>query len=196
MLTSITPLGERSRGMSWLITVVWFTIASVLGGAAIGGAFGVAGAELPRSAMGPLLLVTSFGAIAGSLADARRFGLHVPTLKRQVNDQWLYRYRGWAYGTGFGFQLGVGVVTVVNTSLVYVMLLLCALTASVTDGALVGGVSGVVRALILLQVADVRTFADLVVVDRRQERWEAAGRHVAVATLGTIGAGLFVSLLN
>ena len=36
--------------------------------------------------------------------------------RRQVNEDWMARYRGWAYGAGFGLQLGLGVVTIVTTA--------------------------------------------------------------------------------
>ena len=58
-------------------------------------------------------------AALGLAADLRLGGLRLPGPRRQVDERWLHRYRGWVYGVGFGFQLGFGLLTVVTTSTVY-----------------------------------------------------------------------------
>ena len=42
----------------------------------------------------------------------------VPGPRRQVDERWLDRYRGWVYGVGYGSQLGLGIVTVVIVAFV------------------------------------------------------------------------------
>jgi len=47
---------------------------------------------------------------------------------RQVNDEWLARFRPWVYGAGFGWQIGVGFATYIMTGGLYLMVVLAALT--------------------------------------------------------------------
>jgi hypothetical protein len=158
MLASINPLGERARGTRWGRTVAWYFAGSIVGGSAIGGLAGAAGAlafgsdGLPGSTAAALV---AGAAAVGLVLDLGLGGLHLPTVRRQVDEDWLVRYRGWLYGGGFGFQLGLAVITVVTTSTVYLMLVLAALSADPGAGVLIGAVFGVVRALPLFVVADV-----------------------------------------
>src|SRR5438445_2933590 len=100
MLASITPLGERGRRRRWGHTTTAFTAASVAGGALVGAAAGAVGVVVhalvhPSAA----LLLTGAGVCAVSaLADALRRPLPGP--RRQVDENWLIRYRGWVYGAG------------------------------------------------------------------------------------------------
>src|SRR5262249_16324495 len=48
--------------------------------------------------------------------DAGVFGEVIPIWRRQLNDAWMNRYRGWVYGAGYGWQLGVGVATYIMTA--------------------------------------------------------------------------------
>src|SRR3954469_3151917 len=130
MLGSITPLGERGHFRRWSATVGWYFAGSILGGALIGGLLGAVGVGL-RSGLASLGLelsgtaVLAVGAVLSVLGvafDLRVGGLRLPTIKRQVNEDWLVRYRGWVVGVGFGFQLGLGVVTIVTTATLYVAL--------------------------------------------------------------------------
>jgi hypothetical protein len=106
--------------------------------------------------------------VAGLLLDLRVGGSRLPTWRRQVDVAWLGRYRGWVVGTGYGAQLGVGVVTIVTSSTTYAVILLAALSGSAPVGALVGGVFGLVRALPLVLMAR---------VDTRERLW-AVLRHI------------------
>src|SRR5687767_9070368 len=137
MLGSITPLGERGRNSRWWLTMVAFVIGSTLAGALLGGALGSLGAVagLEGAAAAPWLLAAAL--IAGVGFDVGVGGLRVPTVSRQVDDAWLYRYRGWVTGIGFGFQLGLGVVTVVTTAFTYVTFLAAFLAGSLAAGALI-----------------------------------------------------------
>src|SRR6185312_10962143 len=120
MLGSITRLGESGRNARWWVTVTWFAAGAVGAGSLAGWVLGLFGAHA-AAAIGPraAALVLGVLAVAGVAVDLRLGGVRLPTVRRQVDDRWLTRYRGWVYGVGFGFQLGLGVVTVVTTAGVY-----------------------------------------------------------------------------
>ena len=109
-----------------------------------------------------------------------------------MNEDWLHRYRGWVYGIGFGFQLGLGVATIVTAAAVYATLLAAFLSGSPLPGALIGGVFGLLRGATPLATARVRTPLQLVAVAGALRRWEPAARvgtlaaeaAIAVAAIG------------
>src|SRR5947208_1403835 len=121
MLASIHPLGERARHNRWTITVTAYLIASVIGGALTGSLAALVGSAV-SSATGVTVPFEARGlaavAILATITDAIARG-RVPSWRRQVNEDWLNRYRGWVYGAGFGFQLGTGVLTIITTASVY-----------------------------------------------------------------------------
>ena len=154
MLGSITPLGEQGRGNRWWLTAASYAAASALGGLLVGSAAGALGATLRLGglALAPAsaLLVIAGAALLGLLADAGLFGLRLPTLRRQVDERWIGRYRGWVVGAGFGFQLGLGVVTIITASATWAALAAAVVSQSVPGGALVGLAFGGLRAVPLL----------------------------------------------
>ncbi|MGI8776168.1 MAG: sulfite exporter TauE/SafE family protein [Acidimicrobiales bacterium] len=168
MLASINPLGERARNRRWNRTVVAYLIGSILGGALIGALLGLVGG-LAGGSLGPVSIaavVTATCAI-GLLLDLGVGGLRLPTVHRQVDKDWLDRYRGWVYGLSFGFQLGLGVVTVVNTAAIYAMLIVALVSRSVVTGAAIGTTFGLVRGLVIFSVRHVRQPEQLRQVHRR-----------------------------
>jgi sulfite exporter TauE/SafE len=179
MLGSITPLGERSRGRRWGITVTAFGLGATGAGAVLGAVLGATGslAGLPAS--------VAFAALAAALAVAVVVdavpGLHAPGPRRQVNEQWLHSYRGWVYGLGFGVQLGLGVTTIVSTAAVYATGAAALLAGSASAGALVGAAFGAARAATLLASARVREPRGLALLDRRLDAWERPVRIAAIA---------------
>src|SRR6187200_319107 len=121
MLTSITPLGERGRGNRWGVTTTALIVGCLVAGAGA-------------------------GALAGGLGlDLAWGGTRLPTIRRQVNEDWLHAYRGWVYGLGFGLQLGLGTATIVGASAIYATFLCSFAAASVGAGALIGAIFGTVR---------------------------------------------------
>lgn len=158
MLASINPLGERSRNRRWGATMAWYVAGSVAGGVVMGVTFGLLGegadALFPRDNKVTALLVLGFG-LVGLAFDLRLFGWRLPTIKRQVDENWIPRYRAWVCAGGFGFQLGLGVFTIVTTSAVYLTWILAALAGSVRGGIVIGATFGAVRALPMLVVARV-----------------------------------------
>src|SRR5436305_8031159 len=148
MLASITPLGERGRRRRWGVTVTAHIAGAGAGGGVAGLAAGALGWVLLRHAPADdrIALLTALLTI-GLVLDATR---RVPGPRRQVDESWLDRYRGWVYGVGFGFQLGAGVVTIVSASAVYVVLGAAFASASPALGAATGAPAGAVRVATLL----------------------------------------------
>jgi len=192
MLASISPLGERARSSRWVVTAVAYLAGSLVGGGAVGALFAALGSLLPRAwrtspaaaaVVGVLLLV-------GLLLDRGVLGLRLPTWRRQVDEVWLGRYRGWVYGVGFGAQLGFGVVTIVTSATVYAMALLCAFSGDLRVGLLLGTVFGAVRALPVLGMARAADRSSLHRAFRRLDRWGPAADRLAQLSLAAAGAAL------
>src|ERR1700694_2917642 len=101
MLASIHPLGERARGRRWGITVSSFVAGAGAAGALAGGLLGLAGATIRGHAGFPLGLVGASVVVLAAIGIALDLGLagtRLPTVRRQVNEDWLRRYRGGVYG--------------------------------------------------------------------------------------------------
>ena len=156
MLTSITPLGERGRGNCWAVTMTAYAAGSLLGGATTGLVLGAAGSLLPVL---PVLLLAGVVCVAAAVADLGPWRL--PGGHRQVDEDWLTRYRGWVYGVGFGFQLGLGVVTVVTSAATYALLALAVLTGSPLAGLALGAAFGLARAVPALVLARAQTHHEI-----------------------------------
>jgi hypothetical protein len=185
MLASITPLGERSRGFSWGVTASAFAAGAVAAGALAGAAGGALGSLAPtgnwRDIVGVGLLVLALA------VDASGLRRRLPTTRRQVNEDWLTRYRGWVYGVAFGAQLGTGVVTIVTSAAVYAAALGAVLCGTVVGGAAVGAAFGATRALSLLPARGATDPAGLARLHDRLGRAEApAGRAVLAAETAAI----------
>lgn len=185
MLASITPLGERGRNSRWWLTTSFYVFGSTLAGLLFGGLLGGLGAGLTHT-LSDVAGWVPLGVLAGAVAigltlDLRLGGLRLPTIHRQVKQAWLTRYRGWVYGLGFGFQLGLGVVTVVTTSAVYTTLLAAFLSGSARRGVIVGGAFGLLRAASVLSVARLREERQLDALEPRLRRWEPRSKYAAVA---------------
>src|SRR4051794_7774462 len=149
MLASIHPLGERARHSRWWLTTTAYFAGSAVGGALLGAVAGMTGSLL-RLSLSPWAVA----AVCVMIVALDLVG--VPSWHRQVNEDWLHRYRGWVYGGGFGFQLGMGVVTIVTTAAVYAVIALGALSGSVVIGLFLGAVFGLSRSLPVLVAARVR----------------------------------------
>jgi hypothetical protein len=185
MLTSITPLGERGRGNRWAVTTTAYAVGCALGGATTGLVLGAVGALLPPL---PVLLVAGAACLAAALADAVPGRL--PVGRRQVDERWLGHYRGWVYGVGFGFQLGLGFVTIVTSAATFAVLAVALLTQSTLAGALVGLVFGAARALPALLVRRVDSPERLRGLARRVDQSSGAAARTTVAALAVGGSVL------
>ncbi|MGZ4413079.1 MAG: hypothetical protein ACXVRZ_01690 [Gaiellaceae bacterium] len=185
MLASITPLGERSRRQRWSITVSALIVGAASTGAAVGAVLAAAGGRLPLAPGRRIDLLVGLAAVA-LLVELRPFGLLLPTHRRQVDETWLHRYRGWVYGVGFGGQLGVGVWTLVTTPAVYVALVAEVLAPSVAGGIAIGAAFGLLRGATVLSTARVDSPTRLAAFHLRFHRAERAAGVGAVAAQAVV----------
>src|SRR5438132_8202928 len=185
MLASIHPLGERARNSRWGVTVTVYLVGSVAGGATAGAALGLTGraafALLPRAADARGWLVAAASLVAAAI-ELRLGRLRLPTIRRQVDEDWLARYRGWVYGLGFGYQLGLGAVTIVTTAGVYLAWALALLSGSVGRGAAVGVAFGAARAAPILAMGRVQRPDQLRRLHRGLQRWAGVAARISAAT--------------
>jgi hypothetical protein len=198
MLASIHPLGERARRQRWGVTVVAYLLGTIVASAAVGATLGLVGGWLGLPGRGGATvagLVVAGLAALGVALDLRVAGASVPTVHRQVNEQWLARYRGWVYGVSFGFQLGLGVVTVVSTFAVYLTLALALMTGSIGGGLAVGSAFGVVRGATILAVARVRHPEQLHRLHRRLQTWDPVSKKVTVGVQALVAVGMVAALV-
>src|SRR5215471_10338742 len=199
MLASINPLGERVRRTRWGRTMTWYLLGSTAGGAAIGALAGALGAGL-HTLLSPtrtvLAVAVAVVCAAGVVLDLGVGRLTLPTVHRQVNEDWLAKYRGWVYGTAFGFQLGLGVATIVTTATVYVALALAVLSGSLIGGVVIGATFGLVRALPLLAVRAAHDQEGIGSVLRRAAAWSGRAHVLAVGGLVTVASvGLLTAVV-
>jgi sulfite exporter TauE/SafE len=191
MLTSIHPLGERARGNRFGLTASAYVVGSLAGGAMSGlvagalGALRVGGASLVWRSV-----VFALASVLALVVELR--GIRPRSWRRQVNEDWLSEYRGWVYGIGFGFQLGLGVATIVTSAVVYLAFFGAFLTAVPVAGALVGAAFGIARALPLFGVRSVETPESLRVVHTRVRRLDQTARRVTVGAELTLGLVLLL----
>jgi hypothetical protein len=179
MLASITPLGERGRHSNWRVTVIAFLIGATAAAVGAGAALGALGSAMLPGHARLAVLLAAIGVAVGLDAVPRA----VPGPRRQVDERWLERYRGWVYGAGYGAQLGVGVTTIVSSAATYVALLAAFLTASAPAGAVVLGCFGLVRGLTPLAAAGVNSPRQLLEFHRALVRWRTPVRWGAVGML-------------
>jgi MFS family permease len=187
MLARISPLGERARGNRWGLTAGAYATASVAAAVLLGSLLGGAIAPFAGSPSARLVVLAAAALAAGAIdlaAPAR-----LPTLHRQVDEDWVSRYRGWVYGAGFGAQLGVGVITVVTTASVYAWLVGAAVSGSALAGGMVGAAFGAARAAPLLAVRRADSPPALRRVLARLAAWADAGHLVAAGACVAIGVG-------
>lgn len=187
MLTSITPLGERGRNRNWATTVVAYFIGSIAGGAATGLTAGLLGSTVP-AAWRPDSITWPVAAVLAVVALSELRPV-TPIGRRQVNEDWLEEFRGWVVGLGFGFQLGLGFVTIVTTLAVPAAFVLAALTFSWQWGLVVGMTFGLARALPILttfRVTDPGRLASLHRSHDRTARWARLGVTAMVLPLAAL----------
>jgi hypothetical protein len=206
MLSTLTPLGERSRGHRYPVTVAWFTTGAVAGGATLGCLVALPSAAVghldptPRAVAWTVLVAT----LVTCAADLRVGGFVLPTRPRQVNEVWLGRYRHWVYGLGFGWQIGAGITTYVMTSAVYLMIVLAALVGDPLIAIVLGASFGLIRGLAVLLGSRLTTPAALRAFHRRFEQLEPWSRlfaatgqvsvlSIAVAALSAPAVGAVVA---
>ena len=180
MLASITPLGERGRGSSCNVTATAFAVGAVGAGALGGVTLGAIGSLLPGGAQWRSVALAAVLLVA-VLFDATPLCSRLPTTRRQVNEDWLVRFRGWVYGIAFGAQLGVGLATIVSSAAVFATVGSALVCANLLAGALIGASFGAIRALSLVSARDVQDPGALFAFHQRLVRIEPGARRVLVA---------------
>jgi hypothetical protein len=183
MLSQITPVAEAGRRQRFGRTASWFVAGAVLGGLCLGAVMAVAARAYSASGFDatPTIALVVAGALATAAFDTRLLGFGPPFICRQVNEEWLSKYRPWVYGGGFGWQIGVGVATYVMTAAVPLMILLGALTAKPAAALMIAVVFGLARGLAVLIGARNRTPAALVAFHRRFDAWTEPVRQGVIA---------------
>lgn len=194
MLASITPLGERGRQSHWTVTVAAFALGATLAGAVAGALLGALGMLLPGGFTGHArTIVVALALIAAFALDLS--ATTVPGPRRQVDERWLDRYRGWVYGLGFGSQLGLGVVTIITSAATYVVPLCALASGHPVTGAAIMGLYGALRGLTPLLAAGVRTPQHLMALHARLRGADAATARAGAAVLAVAGTlGLVAGL--
>jgi hypothetical protein len=212
MLSSIHPLGERARGNRWAVTTTAYVIGSTAGGVISGALVAMVGRAVGALAGSggrwPLVLAAA-ACVLGAVLEIRALvelpipPVPLPTVRRQVNEDWLSQYRGWVYGVGFGFQLGLGVVTIVTTWAIYVAGVAAlslgwsatTLRGAEVSGFLVGATFGLARSLPLLARARTTEPAGLrashrrlVAHDRLSQAFTVTVMAIAGGVLATVAA--------
>jgi hypothetical protein len=190
MLSTVTPIAERGRGHRFGVTAAWFVLGSVAGGATLGAASALLAAGVDAVDVPTRTALVAAGALAlvGASIDAGPGRVRPPFFRRQLDDAWLDRYRGWVYGLGFGWQIGVGFATYIMTTAVPVTALLAGLTGRPGAAFAVGLAFGLVRGLAVLASAPATTTAALARLHRRFEALEAPVRRGTAAALAAAGA--------
>lgn len=187
MLTSITPLGEQGRNRNWATTVFAYFVGSILGGSLVGFAAGLLG-EVVR--VSPVTAGWVGAAVLVMVAlDELSIIRLTPLGERQVNEDWLDEYRGWVVGIGFGFQLGLGVVTIVTTLAIPATFVLAVLTGSWQMGIAVGVAFGLARALPILRTRPVTDAARLAGLHKAHDsaaRWAHIGLAAVALPLAVV----------
>jgi hypothetical protein len=177
------------------VTAGSYVLGSVVGGLAIGAALGALGLLLRPLPSSARLGVAAGLALVGAGADLARARVRLPTVRRQVDEMWLGRYRGWVYGVGFGAQLGTGVATVVTSAATYVVLGLALLSGSAVAGAAIGAAFGLCRAAPIWSMRTVAAPAPLRERHRRLAQRAVLGYWAAVTGQALAGAVLLAGRL-
>ena len=167
MLSSIHPLGERTRNNRWGVTAVYYLAGGLMGGLVLGAVAGAIGwlglAWWDPTPTGQAVAIATILSIA-LVWDLS--GITIPTINRQVNEDWLSMYRSWVYGGGFGFQP--------------------------LSGAVIGGAFGLVRGLPILTVGRVVSGETLRTYHRRMQSYAPRADWLvrfAVAATGLVVIG-------
>ena len=127
-----------------------------------------------------MLTLAAGAAVSGAAVDSGVLGFAPPFFRRQVNENWLGKYRAWVYGSGFGWQVGAGVTTYIMTAAVFVTIVFGALGASPLAALGIGVWFGLVRGLAVLLTARSRTTAEVFALHRR---FDALGEPVRRAVI-------------
>jgi hypothetical protein len=145
----------------------------------------IAALHLPEMTV---LAIIGLFAVVSVFSDLGVKGFRLPRHGRQVDRLWLDHYRSWVYGTGFGWQIGVGLATYIVTTAVYLTVLVAILTGSPTQALTIGLLFGGVRGLAIFLGAGATTLDKLRGLHRNLARFEPQSRAVMFAIQATVAA--------
>lgn len=190
MLSTITPVTERGRGRRYATTVPWYLLGALLGGATLGAAAALVAMAVGAVGLGSTAALAVIGlfAMVSIGSDLGIKGLHLPRHKRQVDRFWLDDYRSWVYGTGFGWQIGVGLATYIVTTGVYLTVLTAVATGSPVQALTIGVLFGSVRGLAIFLGAGATTLDRLHALHRAMTRFEPWSRVAMFAVQAIVAA--------
>lgn len=182
MLSTVTPLAEAGRGHRYRWTASWFFVGAVLGGATTGLA---AAALVPAISMLGLsgtarAGIAAVAALAAAALDAQLLGPPIPHHRRQVNEEWLNRYRAWVYGSGFGWQIGTGVATYIMTAAVYLVIVLGVMSGSPATAFALCVLFGACRGSMVVLGAQLTSAERLRSFHQRFEAWREPVRRTVI----------------
>lgn len=186
------PMGESGRGNRWIVTITSFGIASAIAGGLLGASSAFLGSLILPGGIGPTWLVAIIAVLAGGL-DLSPW--RPPTPRRQVNENWINRYRGWIYGAAFGIQLGLGFTVFVMSWGYYAMLAIAFMSTNPLIGATIGIIFGFGRGLLLYLSRTVDTPEKLAtfhraMADRKQMTFRLTGATTTAVGLLALFAAL------
>ena len=194
MLSTVTPLAESGRGHRYRWTASWFFLGAVLGGATTGSVAAVAAVGIGALDLSAptTYAIAGVAAVCAAGLDGRLLGPPIPHHRRQVNEDWLGRYRAWVYGAGFGWQIGTGVATYIMSAGVYLVIALAALTGDPRSALVVCVTFGAVRGSMVLIGARITSAERLARVHERFEAWREPVRRILVGVLA-LAAGVLAA---
>ena len=185
----------RAKGNRFWLTAAAFVVGATVGGAATGALAGALSlavrALVPASAALAVVVVV---ALAGAWFE--RSGRALPSVRRQVDEDWLHEYRGWVYGAGFGFQLGAGVLTYITSAAVWVALVATLLAGHLLASLAIMGTFGLVRGLSLLPARRIDSSDRLVSFHRRLQATAPLVRVASTSALVVAGLAGGAALLG
>lgn len=202
MLSSIHPLGERGRGFTFGQTATAFIVGSTVGGLATGAFFGAIGElaswllELGGVALGTTARLTVVAVAAVAAIAVEWTNTALPSIHRQVNEDWLHEFRGWVYGLGFGFQLGTGLMTYITSAALLLWLATILVAGSFVGSLAIGGAFGLARGLGILSVRRVRSPGDLVRFHQALHARSALVWRVGSVALMALGVAAGLAAFN
>jgi hypothetical protein len=149
---------ETSNRVRWLVStslyVMACTVTSCLAGALLG-SVGLAFYHIPcvfsSCSLFPAVEYVLVGglAIAYAFSDAGLIDLPRPYLMKAVPLVWWRRWRPYGASLAYGAALGLGLTTRIQFGAFYVLCVWCILKGNILYGAVLMGVYGIIRALVL-----------------------------------------------
>ena len=198
MLSSIHPLGERGKGNRFAVTATAFVVGATVAGATLGALLGALGILVGLVVDGTAAVaIVALAALAGAVYE--RSGRRLPSIPRQVDENWLHEYRGWVYGAGYGFQLGAGVLTYITSAAVHVALVAAVLAGHPLGALAIGTAFGLTRGLSLVPARRIESPAQLVSFHRRLQRSAGTTRLASTSILGCsalVAGAVFIQELS